>query len=130
MKIDWKYASPIEENVINNVAKSHNITLPAMLVEIIMKGNNGSPSKNKFYYDHGNNEDIFKTLLSYNHIDIENVYSALDELKDHPSLYPFGNDPAGNFICLKGKSVVLWRHETNEIIPISESIESFFNDLH
>lgn len=130
MNIVWKYSSPIEENVIIKVARSHNIILPALLVKTIMKGNNGSPSKNKFYYDGGHNEDIFKTLLSYNPNDVENVYSALLALKNFPNLYPFGNDPAGNLICLKGKGVVLWKHETDVVIAVSPSLETFFNDLH
>lgn len=130
MNIEWKYSSPVEETTVMALAKSHNVIIPSLLLDMIKRGNNGSPSKKKFSYDNGHNEDIFKTLLSYNPKDIENVYSALEELHGNPSLYPFGNDPAGNLICLKGQKVVLWRHETNTTAPISDSIESFFTELH
>ena len=130
MDIQWKYSSPVEVNTIIAVAHSHNVTLPDLLIKIIKEGNNGSPSKRHFFYDNNKNEDIFKTLLSYNPDDVENVYSALAALHGNPSLYPFGNDPAGNFICLDGSKVVLWEHETHRVIPISDSIKSFFDELH
>lgn len=130
MDIHWKYASPVDMNTVIAVAHSHNISLPSLLVKMIMEGNNGSPSKRKFFYNDNKNEDVFKTMLSYNPNDVENVYSALAELHNTSSLYPFGNDPAGNFICLDGSKVVLWKHETHIIVPISNSVESFFNSLH
>lgn len=130
MNIQWKYSSPVEESTIIAVAHSHNVTLPNLLVKMIMEGNNGTPSKRKFFYDNDNNEDIFKTMLSYNPNDIENVYSALAELHGNPSLYPFGNDPGGNLICVKDSKVVLWKHENNIISPVSDSIDSFFEELH
>ena len=73
MDIQWKYSSPVEVNTIIAVAHSLNITLPELLVKMIKEGNNGSPSKRKFFYGNNNNEDIFKTLLSYNPNDVENV---------------------------------------------------------
>ncbi|MDE6084657.1 MAG: SMI1/KNR4 family protein [Muribaculaceae bacterium] len=130
MSIQWKYSSPVEESEILAVAKKHNISLPNYLIQMIMVGNNGSPSPKKFFYEGGKNEDVFKTLLSYNPHDVENVYSALDELKEMPSLYPFGNDPAGNFICLNGTKVVLWKHEINQAVPVSDSVQLFFEGLH
>lgn len=130
MSIQWKYSSPVEESEILTVAKKHNITLPSYLIQMIMVGNNGSPTPKKFLYGNGSNEDVFKTLLSYNPQDIENVFSALKELQGMPSLYPFGNDPAGNFICLKGTKVVLWKHETHEVAIVADSVESFFEGLH
>lgn len=130
MDIQWKYSSPVEVNTIIAVAHSHNVTLPDFLINMIKEGNNGSPSKRKFFYDNETNEDIFKTVLSYNPNDVENIYSALAELHGTPSLYPFGNDPAGNFICLDGSKIVLWNHETHQIRPIADTIESFVNGLH
>lgn len=130
MDIIWKYATPVQGNLVLKVAKDHAIELPEFLVKIIEKGNNGSPSKKLFYYDNNKNEDVFKTLLSYNRNDIENVYSALNTLKDYPALYPFGNDPAGNLICLENGKVVLWKHETLSIWPVSNTVEEFFHNLH
>lgn len=130
MKIQWLYASPIDIDEVIKVANRHNITLPDLLLKAIMQGNNGAPEPDRFFYDNGANEDIFNTMLSYNPDDIENVYSALEALKECPGLYPFGNDPGGNLICLNGAKVVLWKHETDQTVPVADSIEVFFEGLH
>ena len=48
MSIQWKYSSPVEESKILAVAKKHNITLPSYLIQMIMEGNNGSPTPKSF----------------------------------------------------------------------------------
>lgn len=129
MDIIWKFASPVDESKIDEVSKNENVVLPELLKKIIMEGNNGTPNRNAFSF--GNNEDDFKTLLSYNPSDKENVYKAIKILKEaNQKLYPFGNDPAGDFICLDGHKVVLWDHETNKVIPLAPNVEDFFNGLH
>lgn len=129
MKIEWKFASPISIEKVDEVAKMENTILPSFLKKVISEGNNGTPSKNAFSF--GNNEEDFKTLLSYNPNDKENVYKAIKILKEAGQhLYPFANDPAGDLICLEGTKVVLWDHETNTIIPLSNNVEDFFNSLH
>lgn len=128
MDITWKYASPIDAKIIENEAKKNRVILPKLLIRIIHEGNNGSPSKKMFKYS--NNEDIFKTLLSYSKSDIENVYSAIKILKEAgEKLYPFANTPAGNLICLQGDHVVLWNHENGLTTFISENIDTFLKSL-
>lgn len=130
MNIQWLFASPVDKDEVVKVAERHNVTLPDLLLQAIVQGNNGAPEPDRFFYDNGANEDIFSTMLSYNPADAENVYSALEALKGCPGLYPFGNDPGGNLLCLQGSKVVLWKHETDTAVPVSDSVEQFFAGLH
>lgn len=136
ISIQWKYASPVDIENIEEVEDVLDIEIPDQLIEIILVGNNGSPSKNRFVV--GNNETIFKTLLSYNEKDKENVYKAFKVVPK--GLIPFGNTPTGDFICLENinnginprreDKVVLWDHETGEIIPVTSSLTEFLRKLH
>lgn len=130
MNITWKYASPISIEEIDAVSKSEGVTLPEVLKSMIVEGNNGEPSKKHFdsviCKDH-----VFKTLLSYNVKDGETVFNAIKVLKEAgANLYPFGNDPAGNLICMKGEQVVLWNHETGAEELVAHNVETFFNSLY
>ena len=129
MELTWKFATPIPVEDIEKVAAENRVTLPPYLIQVIHEGNNGEPSKNIFSYGK-DKEDIFKTLLSYRKTDMENVYRALRILKEEGNkLYPFGNDPGGNLICLNGEEVVLWDSETNSSSFIAKNVVAFFEGL-
>lgn len=130
MNITWKYSSPISIEQIDAVSKLEGVTIPDVLKKMILEGNNGEPSKkhfdSAFHKDH-----VFKTLLSYNEKDGETVFNAIKILKEAGvNLYPFGNDPAGNLICLKGDQVVLWNHETGAEELVANNVVAFFNSLY
>ena len=129
MELTWKYATPVSIEEVEKVASENGVILPSYLIKIILKGNNGDPSRNVFTYGNGK-EDIFKTLLSYRKSDVENIYRALKILKeDGVKIYPFGNDPGGNLICLDGEKVVLWNSETGTTVFISNNVIQFFENL-
>ena len=128
--ISWLFASHVEREIIEKVSGNYCFTLPEDLIQLIMTGNNGTPSKKKFDSAHGK-EHMVKTLLSYNPDDIENVYSAIEVLKESCyRLYPIANDPAGNLICLSPKGIVLWDHETDSIDLIAPDIATFLSILY
>lgn len=130
MRITWKYATPISDELISEVESNYDIQLPKDLKSILKEGNNGVPSKRFFDTDIAKGHE-WKTLLSYHKSDMENIYSALSVLKDvDADLFPFGNDPAGNIICLKENKVVFWHHETDAIEYVANSISEFLAKLY
>lgn len=130
MEITWKYATPISDELISEVENKYDVQLPEDLKSILKEGNNGVPSKRFFDTDVAEGYE-WKTLLSYYKSDIENVYSAISILKDVDiDLFPFGNDPAGNLICLKGGKVVFWNHETDTLEIIASSVSEFLAKLY
>lgn len=130
MEITWKYATPISDKLISEVENKYDIQLPEDLKSILKEGNNGVPSKGFFDTNVVEGHE-WKTLLSYDKSDIENVYSAIAILKDVDiDLFPFGNDPAGNMICLKRGKVVFWNHETDALEYIADSVSGFLTKLY
>ena len=90
MEITWKYATPISDELISEVESKYDIQLPEDLKSILKEGNNGVPSK-RFFDTNVAEGHEWKTLLSYDKSDIENVYSAISILKDvDVNLFPFG----------------------------------------
>ena len=130
MKITWIHATPISDELISEVENKYNVQLPNDLKTILKEGNNGVPSKRFFDSEVAKGHE-WKTLLSYYKSDVENIYSVLSVLKDvDADLFPFGDDPAGNMICLKENKVVLWHHETDAIEFIANSISEFLAKLY
>lgn len=116
MKNNWKYVKPLEDVASVRVFLIKNgIKIPENLIEILEKNNGGRPSE-KSIITETQREYVFKSLLSYNNDDLENIYSLYsDSFKDR-HLYPLGSDAAGNIICFdySVNKYVLLNHETNE----------------
>lgn len=130
MRITWRHATPICDELISEVEGMYGIQIPDDLKFIIKEGNGGVPSKRLFDDEKAKAHEM-KTLLSYYRSDMENVYSSFKVLKEIDSkLIPFANDPAGNLICYDGSKVVYWNHETDEIETVADSISSFFAKLY
>lgn len=121
--VEWKYIKPIpDKNVVKQFLEKNNIVLPRYLVQIITEFNGGRPSKKDFKTSDGR-EYVFKSLLSYNKADKENIYGIYPELFINTTLYPIGSDAAGSFVCFdtKSKELKLLNHETGK----AEIISSF-----
>lgn len=130
MRITWRYATPISDELISEVESNYDIQLPKELKSVLKEGNNGVPSK-RFFDTYIAKGHEWKTLLSYHKSDMENIYYALSILKDvDDDLFPFGNDPAGNIICIKENKVVFWHHETDEIEFVANSFSEFLAKLY
>lgn len=130
MSITWKRGSQIDERTISEVENAYGISLPQDYKDVVMNNNNARSSVTTFDTT-VSKEHVFKKLLSLKKEDIENVYKAkkvLSHIKD--SLYPFGNDPAGNLLCLKNGKVVYWLHEDDTILNVADSFSDFLMKLY
>lgn len=133
-ELKWKYIKPLENKLsIKEVEKKYNIQIPNDIETCIIKNNGGRPNL-KVYDTEKSKERVFKTLLSYNTEDIENVYKVLEVFKkENIELLPIASDPGGNFICSDFKEnnkIVLWIHETGKKEYVAESFAKFLTKLY
>ena len=130
-KITWKYVKPLSKSTaIEDFERKNNVSLPSDLKECIKANNGGRPSFNVF--DTADSKDrVFKTLLSLNESDVENIYKFFviinSQLKD---LIPFASDPFGNYLCLQNNKIVLFLHETRQLEYVSDTFSAFLAKLH
>ena len=115
MEITWKYVKPLANaDAVKCFLKEHNVVLPQGLVDIIEAYNGGRPSE-KDIITADEREYVFKSLLSYNANDLENIYDVYP-LFEKCGLFPIASDAAGNFICYDAKLevLVLYCHESED----------------
>ena len=131
MKLQCKYNSAISVENIQEVARENGFTYTNDFINFIQTCNNGIISPNKFNSELSKEYEV-KTILSYNHKDIENVYTAINILKeDGKSLIPFANTPSGDFVCIDfNNAVVLWKHETSAIEKLASTFSLFIDSLY
>lgn len=131
MKIQTKYNSATSIEKIQDVARENGFAYTNDLIDFILFCNNGIISPNKFDTEQSKGHEV-KTILSYNKEDMENVYSAINIIKeDGVYLIPFANTPSGDFVCMDiHNNVVLWKHETSTIERISPAFTLFVDSLY
>ena len=129
--ITWKYVKPLSKiDAIEDFEKENNISLPLDLKKCIKANNGGRPSLKVFDTD-DSKERVFKTLLSFNESDVENIYKYFPIIYSHSNnLIPFASDPFGNYICLQDSKVVLFLHETGKSEYIADSFSGLLEKLH
>ena len=123
MITEWKYVKPLENNsTVKTFLERNEVELPNDLVKLLEKYNGGRPS-NKVIITDTKMEYVFKSLMSFNSEDIGSIYNVYPELFGDSSLFPFGSDAAGNFVCFdtKSQSFVLYNHETDKTEKIVEA---------
>ena len=132
--LTWKYVSPLKEgSEVDVLELKYCFVLPEDLKECIVKNNAGVPSLAAF--DVGENKGmIFGGLLSFNEGDVDSIYDYIHlfETDDGKSLkmLPFALDPAGNFLCIENNKVVLYDHEQDCTIVVSDTFTSFLSMLY
>ncbi len=132
--IQWKYVSPLKEGTEVDVMEiKYHYPLPDDLKNCIQEHNGGVPVPCCF--DFGDNKDkVFGGLLSFNEADTDSIYDfvGLFHNKDKSGLtmFPFGLDPAGNFLCVKDKKIVFYDHETARVFPICNTFTQLLEKLH
>jgi len=132
--LTWKYISPLKDgSEIDVLELKYCYMLPEDLKECIVKNNAGVPSPSTF--DMGENKGmVFGGLLSFNKGDVDSIYDyiSLFETENGKGLkmFPFGLDPAGNFLCVKGREIVFYDHETDSVIPISDTFAQLLSMLY
>lgn len=128
--ITWKYVKPLVD--AGNIAEYESLvgtTLPEDLKNTIRTNNGGRPSLK--YYDIASEKDKeFKSLLSFNRSDVENVFAFYPLDSANKKLVPFASDPAGNFFVVKNGAIHLWLHEQDRTMFVAESFSAFLEMLH
>ena len=128
--ITWKYVKPLVN--LNSIVEYEALTgglLPDDIKEVIKMYNGGRPSLK--YYDLPNEKDKeFKTLLSFNRNDIENVFAFYPLDSANGKIVPFASDPAGNLFVIKEGKMFLWLHESDTTVFLAESFSAFLETLH
>lgn len=126
--MNWKYVKPTSFENVKEIEKLYGIELTDSLKALIFEANNGRPELDTFDTVSGKGKQ-FKKILSYNKDDTENMYSCIDLFKD-TKLFPFGDDPAGNYICMDGDKVVFFNHESGETEFVANSLKDFIYSLY
>ncbi len=128
--ITWKYVKPLVD--AGSIAEYESLvgtTLPEDLKNTIRTNNGGRPSLK--YYDLASEKDKeFKSLLSFNRGDVENVFAFYPLDSANKKLVPFASDPAGNFFVVKNGAIHLWLHEQDRTMLVAESFSAFLEMLH
>lgn len=119
---DWKYIKPLQDaDAVKDFEQEAGTTLPSDLKALVGKYNGGRPARHT--YDTATERGkVFKTLLSFNRGDAENVYKYRDVDTKNKDMIPIASDPAGNLFVLKGGKVYLWNHETDETTFLANSV--------
>lgn len=128
--ISWKYVKPLadEESIAEYEAQT-GVSLPDDIKSIVRQQNGGRPSLK--YYDLPSEKDKeFKTLLSFNRNDVENVFAFYPLDSANKKLVPIAIDSAGNCFVVKNGAIHLWLHELDRTVFVAESFTSFLKMLH
>ena len=129
-QLTWKYVKPIKNtNAITEFENKVGIKFPEDLKEMMTNFNNGRPS-NKYFDTTNEKECEFKKLLSFNVDDTENIYDALGFETKFENLVAFASNSGGNFICLYEGKIVYWKHETDQIEPLTDTFTQFVAQLY
>ena len=128
--ISWKYVKPLaDEKSIAEYEALTGAVLPEDIKSIVRQHNGGRPS-HKYYDLPAEKDKEFKTLLSFNRTDVENVFSFYPIDSANRRLVPFATDPAGNCFVLKNGKIYLWLHEMDKAVFVAESFSAFLEMLH
>ena len=128
--ITWKYVKPLVN--LNSIVEYEALTgglLPDDIKAVIKMYNGGRPSL-KYYDLHNEKDKEFKTLLSFNRNDIENVFAFYPLDSANGKIVPFASDPAGNLFVIKEGKMFLWLHESDTTVFLAESFSAFLETLH
>lgn len=96
--------------------------------------NNGARPNLKYFDTEYTKERVFRHLLSFNEMDNDNVYDALEILcwNGMEALVPFGITEFGNYICFnkQNNDIVLYNHENGNIEYIANTFREFLEGLY
>lgn len=130
MKNVWIKGGLVDEETIRAAEREMDVSFPYDFREFVKLNNYARPVRDAFDSE-TSKEHVMNRLLSFNKGDIENIYDAKKVVSDFDiTLFPFANDPFGNFICFKDGRVVYWLHENNIIEPVANSFTDFLEMLY
>jgi hypothetical protein len=130
-QITWKYVKPLSiSSAVEDFEKKNDVFFPTDLKACIKANNGGRPSLNAFNTDK-TKDRVFKTLLSFNESDTENIYTYFPIIHSKSNdLVPFASDPSGNYLCLHDNKIVLFLHETGKLEAVADSFSNLLEKLH
>jgi cell wall assembly regulator SMI1 len=138
VNIEWIASKgELHYEAIKTVEKQWGIKFPDDFVECVLKNDGASPEPSAFNFE-GKRGASFGFLLSFrpdNEIYILDVYNRIKKALPK-SVFPFADDPAGNFICFDyrqdptGPKVVFWDHEWDKVIPVCDRFTDLINKLY
>jgi hypothetical protein len=123
------------EIALGELEKFLGMSLPLFLAEIMRKYNSGVPSQKTIKTPHGKFE--ITSILSLEAERVNSVQAIIEEYSDIPPLLvPFAPEENDGFMTLlyrdkadRNPRVSLWHPDSNELIPVAETIEDFFARL-
>lgn len=133
-KIKWKYVSPLKDDTaVEEAELKYCFKLPEDLKQCLEKNNAGVPNLCTFDLN-GEKERVFGGLLSFNKDDVDSFYDYVDFFKKESDsslkMFPFAIDPAGNFFCVYNNKIIMYFHETESIVKISDTFSEFLDMLY
>jgi hypothetical protein len=136
-EIKWSLCcnSRSPETALGELEKFLGMSLPLYLAEIMCKYNSGVPSRKTIKTPHGKFGII--SILSLEAERVNSVQAIMEEYPDIPPLLlPFAPEENEGFMALvyrdkadSNPTVSLWRPDSNELIPVAETVEGFFTRL-
>ncbi len=130
-KITWNFTEPLSSMDVLDVFEHRYLhEIPDTLKSLILEHNGGYPNKDVF--DKPQKGLFFSNLLSFNEDSVEGVHLYLPsfESEDGITALPFATDGFGNLICEVDGKIFFWRHETEELDLVAESIDELLDMLH
>lgn len=130
-KITWDLAEPLNQaDALSTFEQHYSHKIPDALKSLILEHNGGYPDKNVF--DKPQEGMVFSNLLSFNEGSADGVYLYLPSFERDGGItaLPFATDGFGNLICEADGKVFFWRHETEELDPVAESVGELLDMLH
>lgn len=130
-QITWDFAEPMSSaSTLDAFEKRYSHKIPDALKSLILEHNGGYPDKNVF--DKPQEGMVFSNLLPFNEGSADGVYLYLPSFETDGSItaLPFATDGFGNLICEVDGKVFFWRHETEWLDPVADSVDELLNMLH
>ncbi len=130
-KITWDFTDPLAStDALAAFERRYSHEIPDALRSLILEHNGGYPDKTVF--DKPQTGMVFSNLLSFNEdsADGVNLYLPSFESEDGITALPFATDGFGNLLCEVGGKIFFWRHETEELDPVADSIDELLDLLH
>ena len=109
---------------------------PSDLIDLLKYTNGGMPDRTNSFIDRSLLTDMHCSISLEYLLSVCEIHEVKEEYGDRiqTDLFPFGDDGAGNYICINGQNNVLfWDHEFEgtgqNTIKVAESLDHFLDLL-
>ena len=130
-KLEWRWAKPVKSTTFfTDFCKEKKLKYPTELLTFLKKNSGAHPTLHRY----GDDQVLSSILTIGKGGSVYSTYKAMNSKdfkeKDNSSLLPFAANGMGDYICIKGSSVVLWTHEDNKTTKVAKSFSDLINKLH